>query len=189
VTALPGTSRRLSARALVLAAAAIVVLLLAPTADAYDVPSRLNELARVYSLGVGEVRCDSQAEWNTSSASAFAWGYTNVRQEYTVLPPFICEGASALGRSSVPAWRQAAGVWVLVHEAFHLRRWRFRRNEAKVACQAIVYFTDAAQRLGTSAEQALELYPYALALYLRQSALHPGYRDRACQVPLWRPPE
>jgi hypothetical protein len=77
---------------------------------------------------------------------------------------------------------------VLVHEAFHLRHWRFRRDEAKVACQAIVYFRDAAMRLGASEEQAEELYPYALALHIRQSELFSWYRDGKCPVPLWVPP-
>jgi hypothetical protein len=44
----------------------------------------------------------------------------------------------------VPAWQQALGVLVLTHEAFHLRHWRFRRNEGKVECQALVCFRDPA---------------------------------------------
>jgi hypothetical protein len=47
---------------------AMVVLLLAPAARAYESPSRLNEVARVYSLGVGEVRCPSRAEWDAYPA-------------------------------------------------------------------------------------------------------------------------
>jgi hypothetical protein len=157
-------------------------------AGAYDVPARLNEVAHIYSLGVGEVRCPSQAEWDAYYGSAFAWGSTNLREDYTTLAPFICEGALAVGSPSVPLWRLAAGVWVLVHEAFHLRHWRFRRNEAKVACQAIVYFRDAAMRLGGSEEQAEELYPYALALHIRQTELFSWYRDAKCHAPLWFPP-
>ena len=66
---------------------------------------------------------------------------------------------------------------MLTHEAFHLRRWRFRRNEGKVECQAIVYFKDAAQRLGATAEQAEQLYPYALALMgVCSWLLHRGFR-------------
>jgi hypothetical protein len=157
-------------------------------AAADDVPARLNEVAHVYSLGVGEVRCPAQAEWEAYYGSAFAWGSTNLREDYATLAPFICEGAMSVGGSTLPLWQQAAGVWVLVHEAFHLRHWRLRRDEAKVACQAIVYFRDAAMRLGASEEQAEELYPYALALHIRQTKLFSWYRDRNCPVPLWVPP-
>jgi hypothetical protein len=101
----------------------------------------------------------------------------------------ICEGALGVGSSNVPLWQQAAGVWVLVHESFHLRHWRFRSNEAKVACQAIVYFRDGAMRLGASEAQAEELYPYALALHIRQAQLFSWYRDARCPMPLWVPPE
>jgi hypothetical protein len=45
----------------------------------------------------------------------------------------------------------------------HLRHWRFRRNEGKVECQALANFRDAAQRLGATAAQVEDLYPYALA--------------------------
>jgi hypothetical protein len=167
---------------------AVAALLLVSNASAYDVPARLNEVAHVYSLGAGEVRCSSPAEWDAYYGSAFAWGSTNLKRDYTTLAPFICDGAANVGSAAVPLWQQAAGVWVLVHEAFHLRHWRFRRDEAKVACQAIVYFRDGAMRLGASAEQAEALYPYALALHIRQAQLFSWYHDASCQVPLWVPP-
>jgi hypothetical protein len=173
----------------VVAALAIVVVLTAPTAAAYDIPTRLNEVARAYSLGVGEVRCLSQPEWDGDPQRAsFGWGYTNLRRDYSVLAPHICEGALNVGASSMPLWQQAAGVLVLIHEAFHLRHWRFRRDEGRVECQAIVYFTEAATKLGATDEQADELYPYALALHLRQTQLFFQYRDPHCVVPPWVPP-
>ncbi len=165
--------------------AVVAVGAAAPSAAAYDTPARLNEVARVYSLGVGEVRCDSEGEWNADSASRFAWSYTNLRHDYSVLRPFLCEGALNVGNPAVPLWQQAAGAWILVHEAYHLRHWRFRRNEAKVLCQAIVYFTEAATRLGATEQQANELYPYALALHRQTTQLYPWYRDPACIVPPW----
>lgn len=175
-----------SNRAVVAAVLVVAVLLVAPPAAAYDTPTRLNEVAHVYSLGVGEVRCPSQTEWDADPRRApFSWGYTNVRKDYSVLPPLICAGAMNVGTSSVPAWQQAAGVWMLVHEAFHLRHWRFRRNEAKVGCQTIVYFTDVAARLGASEVQAQQLYPYALALHDLELDLYPWHRDPKCIVPPW----
>jgi len=166
------------------AVAIVAALAFASAAGAHDTPAQLNELARFYSLGVGEVRCPSQTEWDADPRRAsFSWGYTNVRKDYSVLPPLICTGALNVGSSSVPAWQQAAGVWMLVHEAFHLRHWRYRRNEAKVGCQTIVYFTDAAARLGASDAQAQQLYPYALALHDLEIDLYPWHRDPNCIVP------
>jgi len=43
-------------------------------------------------------------------------------------------------------------------------------------------------RLGASEAQAEELYPYALALHIRQTRLFSWYRDKTCQAPLWVPP-
>jgi hypothetical protein len=167
----------------------IAVLSVPRGAAAYDTPVRLNDVARVYSLGVGEVRCNSQREWNADYASRFAWSYTNLRRDYSVLPPFLCEGALNVANPAVPLWQQAAGTWSLVHESYHLRHWRFRRNEAKVLCQTIVYFTDAAVRLGATQQQANELYPYALALHHQTTQLYPWYRDSACIVPPWILPQ
>lgn len=166
----------------------VVVLVLVPSATAYEVPSRLNEVAHVYSLGTGEVRCPSRAEWDADWASSFAWAYTNVREDYTVLGPVVCTGALGVGSAEVPAWQQALGALVLTHEAFHLRHWRFRRNEGKVECQALANFRGAAQRLGATAAQAEDLYPYALALHGYKVRLFPEYQDLTCVIPPWAPP-
>ena len=168
--------------------ALVVALVLAPSATAYEVPSELNEVAHVYSLGVGEIRCPTRAEWEADWGSSFGWAYTNVRMDYTVLGPVVCAGALGVGRADVPAWQQALGALVLAHEAFHLRHWRFRRNEGKVECQALANFRDATQRLGASAAQAEELYPYALALHGYKVRLFPQYRDPKCVIPPWEPP-
>jgi hypothetical protein len=156
------------------------------TADAtgYDAPARLNEVAHAYSLGVGEVRCPTQAEWDAYYGSAFAWGATNLREDYNPRTVHLCRGA---GRRYLNGALVAAGGRRL-GACFHLRRWRFWRNEAKVACQATVYFREAAMRLGASEVQAEELYPYALALDIRQARLFSWYRDGKCQAPLWVPP-
>ncbi|MGH3103658.1 MAG: hypothetical protein ACRDN6_06130 [Gaiellaceae bacterium] len=172
----------------VLVAATAAALVLVPAAGAYELPPRLNEVARVYSLGVGEVRCASEEEWDSDFAASVGWAYTNVPAEYAVLGPPVCAGALGVGSVDVPAWQQALGTLVLVHEAFHLRRWRFRRDEGKVECQAMVYFKEAAQRLGASPAQAEALYPYALALHRWQVTLFPRYRDPKCLLPSWAPP-
>jgi hypothetical protein len=166
----------------------VVALVLVPSAIAYEVPSKLNEVAHVYTLGVGEVRCPSLAEWDEDWASSFGWAYTNVREDYTVLGPAVCAGALGVGSADVALWQQALGALVLTHEAFHLRHWRFRRNEGKVECQALANFRDATRRLGATAAQAEDLYPYALALHAYKVRLFPQYRDPKCVIPPWAPP-
>ena len=172
----------------VLVPAVVVGLVFASTGRAYQTPETLTTVAHVYSLGVGEVRCASDAEWNADFAASFGSAYTNLRDEVAVLGPLACEGALNVANPTVPAWQQALGVLALTHEAFHLRRWRFRRREGKVECQAMVHFKEAAQRLGASLAHAEDLYPYALALHQRQLRLFPIYRDPHCVLPPWNPP-
>ena len=166
----------------------LALVLLVPNATAHEAPVDLTDVAQAYSLGPGEVRCPSGAEWNADWASSFAWAYTNVREDVTVLGPVACEGALGVGSADVPGWQQALGVLALTHEAFHLRHWRFRRHEGKVECQALANFRDAARRLGATAEQAESLYPYALALHAYKARLFPQYGDPTCAVPPWAPP-
>jgi hypothetical protein len=169
-------------------AALLLGLVLAPAGRAYETPALVNDVARSYSLGVGEVRCASPTEWSGDRYSGSYWGYTNVQTDSSVLAPHVCDGALNVANPQVPAWQRAIGALVLVHEAFHLRHWRFRRNEAKVECQAMVYFTEAAQKLGASETEANMLYVYALAWHWRQTELLPWYRDPKCLLPPWIPP-
>ncbi len=171
-------------------ASALVALAAVPLAPAsgLDGTAKLTAVARVYSLGVGEVRCPSRASWDGGFAASFSSAYTNLRDDYAILGPAVCEGALNVGSSEVPAWRQALGTLVLTHEAFHLRHWRHRRHEGKVECQALVYFRDAAQRLGATEAEANDLYPYALALHEYKVRLFPEYRDPKCVIPPWAPP-
>jgi hypothetical protein len=171
-----------------LTAAAAAALAFARGATAYDRPANLNEVAAVYSLGVGEVRCPSDDEWRADFASSFGYAYTNMRDDYAVLSPLVCTGALGVGSDATPDWQEALAVLVLVHEAFHLRHWRWRRNEGKVECQAMVYFREAAERLGASPAHAYDLYAYAVALHTYKTSVFPQYRDRACRLPLWTPP-
>ena len=166
----------------------LVALAFVPSATAYELPSKPNDVAHVYSLGAGEVRCPSRDEWENDWASSFAWAYTDMRTDVTVLGPVVCAGALGVGSADAPLWQQALGVLVLTHEAFHLRHWRFRRNEGKVECQALANFRDAARRLGATAAQAEDLYAYALALHGYKVRLFPPYGDPTCVIPPWAPP-
>jgi hypothetical protein len=171
-----------------LASVVLAALVLAGDAGGYDRPTKLNDVALAYSLGVGEIRCPSPREWAEDFASSVGYAYTNMVDEYAVLSPNVCAGALGVGSTSVRDWQQALGVLVLVHEAFHLRRWRWRRDEGKVECQAMVYFKEAAVRLGATDEQAYDLYAYAIALHAYKVRIFPQYHDRGCRFPPWAPP-
>ncbi len=170
------------------------VLLVAPAARAYDKPPDIQRVASVFAQRAAEVRCPSSDEWihdpiwGSGPNPSRAWGYTDMVGDYIVLHPALCAGAMAVPDPEVPSWQRATGVLVLVHEAYHMRRWAWRRDEAKVECQAIRHFAAGAVLLGASPELANELLPFALAAHARMVRLFPEYRARACKLPLWVPP-
>jgi hypothetical protein len=185
---------RASARLATFGLVLVGILLLAPRAAAYDKPPELQRTASVFAMREAEVRCPSMEEWihdpiwGSAPNPSRAWGYTDMLNDHIVLHPALCAGAVAVDDPETPLWQRATGVLVLVHEAYHLRLWSWRRNEAKVECQAIRHFKVGARLLGASPELANELLPYALAAHARMKRLYPEYRDDKCKLPLWVPP-
>jgi hypothetical protein len=121
------------------AALAIVAggLLAASPSAAYDRPPLLEQVASRVANGPAQVRCPSMEEWVADpiwGTSQRGWGYTNMLRDYVALHPALCAGALAVPDATVAACQRATGVLVLVHEAYHLRRWQWRRDEAKVEC-------------------------------------------------------
>jgi hypothetical protein len=165
----------------------------APNAAAYGRQPLLETVASAFAMRPADVRCPSPSEWINDpiwgrSGPQTAWGYTDMLDDYIVLHPQLCSGAIAVSDATVPAWQRATGILVLVHEAYHLRRWKWRRNEARVECEAIRQFTTGAKLLGASTPLANDLLPYALAAHARMVRLFPNYRARRCTLPLWAPP-
>jgi hypothetical protein len=187
-------SARASAELAALGLTLVCALLVAPVASAYDKPPDLQRVAAIFAMREAEVRCPSMEEWvndpiwGTAPNPSRAWGYTDMVNDHIVLQPALCSGALAVADPAVPSWQRATGVLVLVHEAYHMRLWRWRRNEAKVECQAIRHFKVGARLLGASPELANELLPSALAAHARMVRLYPEYRDDKCNLPLWVPP-
>jgi hypothetical protein len=169
-------------------------VLAAPPAGAYDRPPLLEQVASHFAAGPAEVRCPTMEEWisdpiwGTQPNPQRAWGYTNMLKDYIALHPALCAGALAVPDAAVPVWQRATGVLVLVHEAYHVRRWKWRRDEAKVECHAIRHFAIGAELLGASPELANDLLSYALAAHARMVRLYPEYYDRTCKLPLWAAP-
>jgi hypothetical protein len=190
----PVATRRFAIRSAVRSLVCGVALLAAQPASAYERPPLLERVASTFAQGPAEVRCPSTEEWigdpiwGTGPNPSRAWGYTDMLNEHIVLHPALCAGALAISNPQVPSWERAAGALVLVHEAYHLRHWRWRRDEAKVECQAIRHFVVGAQLLGASPVLANDLLPFALAAHARMVTLFPVYRDRTCKLPLWKLP-
>lgn len=177
-----------------LAVTALAVVPAAPSALAYE---RQPELERVVAQLAGvqaEVRCPSGEEWvvdpiwGSGADVARGWAYTHMLKDYVVLHPLLCAAAARASDADVPASERAAGVLVLVHEAYHVRRWSGRWSEGKTECQAIRTFRRGARMLGASPALANELLPYALALHLRMGARFKEYASPKCRLPVWSPP-
>jgi hypothetical protein len=183
-----------AARSAFLAVVLAVVMAAAPPASSYERPALLENVAASFALRSSEVRCPSMEEWvadpiwGTGPNMTRAWAYTDMIHEYIVLHPALCAGALAISDSALPLWQRAAGALVLAHEAYHLRRWKWRFREGRVECQAIRHFIASAERLGASPELANELLPFALAVHHRMVTLFPSYRYRRCKLPLWTVP-
>ena len=155
----------------------VVALVLVPNATAYEVPSKLNEVTHVYSLGVGEVRCPSREEWADDWASSFGWAYTNIREDYTVLGPSGMHGRTRCGkcrRSSVATSSRRLGS-----HARGVPRSPLAVPEArgKAECQALANFRDATRRLGATAAQVEHVPLRAGAARLQGQALPPVQRS------------
>lgn len=163
----------------------------APRAAPYERPAELERVASILALREAEVRCPSTDAWVSDpiwGGGSRAWAYTSMTKDYIVLHPALCAGALAVSNADVPVWQRGAGVLVLVHEAYHVRRWAGRWDEAKVECRAIRDLTKAVVLLGGSRELANDLLPSALAAHLRMGAVFPEYRSRDCKLPVWTLP-
>ena len=134
-----------------LAVAALAVVPAAPSALAYERQPALERVVAQLAGVPAEVRCPSSEEWvadpiwGSGSDVSRGWAYTNMVKDYVVLHPLLCAAAARATDGDVPAAERAAGVLVLVHEAYHARRWQSRWSEAKVECQAIRTFKRGAR--------------------------------------------
>lgn len=188
IATLPRTPRLLAAIAAVVVAAPVS----AAPAAAYDRPALLERVASAFALRPAEVRCPSLSEWINDPIRGSvdnpqrALGYTDMLHEHIVLHPTLCGGAAAITDHALPAWQRAVGTLTLVHEAYHLRRWPYRRNEAEVECRAIKSFVEAAELLGASPGLANDLLPYALAAHARVVELSPSIGPATASCPFGR---
>ncbi len=132
------------------------------------------------------VQCYAPDE-DASPAGYGAWGYTMPLVSSVVYldGPTICAGIDAIASDdpAVPDWEKALGALVLVHESYHLRHWRWYRDEARVECQAVRHWRYTVRMLGASTAEANRLFPWGLWAHWHLAAFAPEYNWPSCIVP------
>lgn len=170
-------------------AAALVAV---STAEGVRQRPKLAAIASVFAERPVGVKCYLPGD--ESSPDGFgAWGYVwkpTGKARYMHLDAPVCEGALRINDPLVPAWQRALGPGVLIHEAYHLRRWGLAGNEAAVECKAIRHWKVGARMLGATEETVAQLWPYALAEHYELAnyvdvfdAGNRPYYDPSCNVP------
>jgi hypothetical protein len=189
-----GTMIRITSRLGAVAAALVLAFLaLGAPADAVTQHARLDAFVSIFAKRPVGVKC-YLAEEAESPWAHRAWAYVQrplARQQWMHVDARMCDGALRVEDGTLPRWQRALAVLTLVHESYHLRRWRWAYDEAKVECRAIREWSTGARLLGASAGTIAELWPYALAFHY-ELANQPGffleqhkrpYYDASCRVP------
>jgi hypothetical protein len=184
----------LTSRAGAVAAALVLTLLtLGAPADAVTQHATLDAVISAFAKRPATVKCYLPEEANSPWAHR-AWAYVErplARQHAMHVDARMCAGALGVADATLPGWQRALAVLTLVHESFHLRRWRWASDEAKVECRAIQSWRAGARLLGAGEATIAELWPYALALHY-EFANQRGffleqdkrpYYDPSCRVP------
>jgi hypothetical protein len=167
-----------------------------PFADTDLTFPALNDLASHWAERNVVVECPASLEsWIADKDADGAWGYTLHDADWTRVQAGLCEAAAAVAHpdyDGIAPWFVAIAVHVITHEAWHLRLWPGRDDEARVECKAIKSDRQSFLRLGATPEQADDLYSWAWAFHIRQSALFPAYSLKGCHAPRpsahWPPP-
>jgi hypothetical protein len=133
------------------------------------------------------VRCpDSPQEWRFDLGGAAnsedVYGETFTRSPVVEFRWDLCPILDQLAYSDADDSTKALAVLTLVHESYHVRRWSWRLDEARVECQAIRHFRVGVRVLGGSQELADRLLPLALAWHA-QITRNPAYYLASCRLP------
>jgi len=151
---------------------------------------KLAAVASVFAERPVRVKCYQPEELDAPEGIG-AWGYVNIplaKARYMHVSDVMCNAARDVN-GDAPRWQRALGVLVIVHEAYHLRRWGAAGDEAKVECRAIRHWRVGARLLGATEETVTELWPYAIAYHYRLTGYEDlwsddrPYYDPGCDVP------
>jgi hypothetical protein len=172
--------------ALVFSSSAFADMRSDPFADTDLTFPALNGLASHWAERNVLVECPTSLEsWIADNDADGSWGYTLRDADWTRVKAGLCEAALAVGKpdyDGIEPWLMAIAVHVITHEAWHLRLWPGRGDEARVECKAIKSDLQSFLRLGATPEQADDLYSWAWAFHIRQTTLFPEYWLKGCRA-------
>lgn len=170
-------------RALLTLAAALVF---AAPAGAYTRSDKLEHVLSVFANGrAWPVECATPDEAAELGLDDWSFAFTEMKQHYVMMRGDLCPAAENAADESIPPLERSIAILALVHEAYHVRAWTWRHDEARVECRAIQHFKIGAQLLGASEDQAQELLPFALMWHYFIARPEWLYYDPNCRVPHW----
>lgn len=147
--------------------------------------AEIERVASVIAMRPTRVRCPSSEEAQWDGTLQGAWGYAFLLADEITLAPLICRRLEQMidGDWSSPPATYGLALLVLIHEAYHIRDWDLRRNEAAVECRAIRHIAAAAGLLGVSGERLPTLRMGAQLYHWRLVRRNEEYYSARCKVP------
>lgn len=167
----------------------LLALALPSQASGFTRNAELERFASKVAMRPAQVRCPDKTEWgafvreNFGGDPELVYGVTHLTEDWIMVRYDLCDAALRVADESVAPSLRALAVLALEHEAYHVRAWGWRRDEAKVECRAIRRFTVAAQLLGASLAQAQRLYWHATVWHYGIAQPGSAYYSPSCQVP------
>lgn len=178
--------------------ALVASLTLPVTATGASTDTHLNAVVSVFAMRSVSAICYEEGEKGHPDEYG-AYGYVLkpvAKAKAMHVAGDLCAAAAHVNDTAISQRDRALGVLVLVHEAYHLRRWSAAANEAKVECKAIRHWKVGARMLGATPETVAGLWAEALVLHYEVTQIvdwrsgERPYYDQGCVVPpLWEPPE
>jgi hypothetical protein len=178
--------------ALTIAAACLPLIVgalcLAPSGQSYATDPHIAAFVQVFANGTpAQVRCpDSFEEWSFDLGDPVdaqdVYGRTFTRTAVVEFRSDLCPILDDLVSSTADDSTKALAVLSLVHESYHVRRWSWRLDEARVECEAIRHFRVGVRVLGGSQQLADQLFPFALSWHEKITRI-PLYYLASCEVP------
>jgi len=152
----------------------------------------LNRVASAFASRPVSIKCRPEID---DSVLSWAYGYVyypTYQQKWATLENLVCFGALAI-KSDTPDitdWNKAIGVAVLIHESYHLRRYKdvtASSIEAATECRAMGHYDIGLLKLGANQTELARLMPVLLNFHLRLVSNHSQYYTQ-CALPdrYWR---
>jgi hypothetical protein len=163
-------------------------LFIASPARALSTNPHIAAFVQVFANGTpAVVRCpESAEEWSFDlggpADAEDVYGRTFNQTAVVEFRWDLCPILDNLASSTAEDSTKALAVLTLIHESYHVRRWSWRLDEARVECQAIRHFRVGVLILGGTQQLADQLFPFALTWH-NLITRNPAYYLASCAVP------